>query len=66
MSTEQLILWATPANSTDAIDEKILSTQCSTWDEIERIKALAARDGWHSFRVQVIDGKLPDFRKGLR
>lgn len=61
----ELILWATPAGQTDPLYEKPIYTQGKTDADIERVKALAAKDGWHSFRVQVIDGSIPDFTKCL-
>ena len=54
------VLWSTPAGETDALHECVLT---STTDKarIEKVKALASADGWHSFRVQTLDGTPPDF-----
>ena len=57
----ELILWGIPAGSNDAIDAVILCTQAKTQADIEQVKVAAARDGFHSFTVQTIDGTLPDF-----
>jgi hypothetical protein len=65
--TTEYVLWGTPKGSNDPIDEKVLYTQGKTEADIERVKGLAAKEGWHSFRVQVLDlGAKPDFTKGLR
>lgn len=64
---KELVLWGIPQGSNDAIDEKVLFTKARTENDIERIKALASRDGWHSFRVQVLDlEEKPDFTKIVR
>jgi len=53
-------LWALPAGESDRLHEQVLT---STTDpaRIETVKALATADGWHGFRVQVLDVSLPDF-----
>ena len=58
----ELILWALPAGETDRLYEKIMSSHCRTVHDCQRIKALAEKDGWHSFRITHLDltGK-PDF-----
>jgi len=53
-------LWAMPAGESDRIHEQVLT--CTTDPaRIEVVKAIATAAGWHGFRVQVIDGSLPDF-----
>ena len=66
MSATELVLWGIPQGSNDAIDEKILFTKARSQADIERIKAIASKDGWHSFRVQILDSEAkPDFLGGL-
>ncbi len=63
MSATELILWGIPQGSNDAIDEKVLFTKALSWADIEHVKAIASKDGWHSFRVQVLDLEaMPDFK----
>lgn len=63
----EYVLWGLPKGYTDRIDEKILSTMGRTLAEVEAIKVRAAADGYHSFRVQVLDlDEKPDFVKTLR
>lgn len=52
---KEYVLWGLPKGETDALHSTILYTQGKTPADVERIKKLAARDGWHSFRVQVLD-----------
>lgn len=59
---EEIVIWGKPAGSNDPLDERVLSTQCKTVVDIEKIKEIASKDGWHSFRVVKMDmTKKPDF-----
>jgi hypothetical protein len=55
----ELILWACPAGQTDAFYEQPIYTVGRTMEDIERVKKIAAKDGWHTFRVQRIDLSKP-------
>lgn len=55
----EYVLWGTPRGETDALHAKVLYTQGKTMDDVRRVQALAARDGWHSFRVQTLDVSKP-------
>ena len=62
-----LVLWGIPAGETDALNERPLSVSrdnptvassgLTPVEFMERIKVIAGRDGWHSFRV-VDDGPM--------
>lgn len=51
----EYILWGLPKGEHDHLHAAILYTQGRTPADVERVRRLAERDGWHSFRVQVID-----------
>lgn len=53
------VLWGLPRGKRDRIHERILYTQAKSEADVERVKALAAKDGWHSFRVQTLDLSKP-------
>lgn len=55
MARIEHILWGTPKGSNVPIDEKVLYTQARTMEDIDAVKEVAAKNGWHSFRVQVLD-----------
>jgi hypothetical protein len=55
----EYVLWGLPKGQTDALYQKILYTQGKTMADVERVKGMASRDGWHSFRVQTIDTSKP-------
>ena len=54
-----LTLWARPKGQTDALYEQPIYTVGRTMEDVERVKKLAAKDGWHTFRVQRIDLSKP-------
>ncbi|HVB58031.1 MAG TPA: hypothetical protein VNE63_16600 [Candidatus Acidoferrales bacterium] len=59
----ETVLYGIPKGSTERYDEVLLLTN-ATPERIEKVKVLAAEDGFHSFRVAVIDlSKPPDFGK---
>jgi hypothetical protein len=55
----EMILWARPAGQTDALYEQPIYTQGRTMEDIERVKKLASKEGWHTFRVQKLDLSKP-------
>jgi len=62
----ELVVWALPKGSTDPIDAHVLSSTCRTAEDVERVKAAAGADGWHSFVVQTLDLETPpDFVKAV-
>lgn len=62
---KEYTLWALPKGETDRLHECVLTCAMST-GAVDVVKAQAAKDGWHGFRVQVIDGSIPDFAAALR
>jgi hypothetical protein len=58
----ELVLYGKRKDAAEDWHEEILLTR-ATPELIERVKVLAAKDGFHSFRVAEIDlNKPPDFR----
>jgi hypothetical protein len=64
---QELVLWGLPKGKTDRLHEVVLSTQCKTKADIEKIKVRASQDGWHGFRVSHLDlSKRPDFLGAIK
>lgn len=62
----ELVLYGLPAGSTERYEEVLLLTE-GTPEIIAKCKEMATADGFHSFRVAVIDlGKVPDFGKTVK
>lgn len=54
------LLYGLPAGETRRYMEDILAT--GSLQRVESIKPIAARDGWHSFRIaKHVEGDRPDF-----
>lgn len=56
---KEYVLWGLPKGETDRLHEKVLSTKAKTPAQMDEIKRRAAKDGWHSFRVQILDLSKP-------
>jgi hypothetical protein len=64
--TIESVLYGIPKGETERYTEALLLTN-ATPEKIERVKVLAAKDGFHSFRVATIDLSIPpDFSKAVR
>lgn len=62
----ETVLYGIPRGETERYTERLLLTN-ATPEKIERVKVLAAIDGFHSFRVAEIDlSTPPDFSKTVR
>ena len=60
------VMYGIPKDGTERYMEVLLLTN-ATDTKIERVKELAAKDGFHSFRVATIDlGAVPNFRNTLQ
>ena len=61
----ETILYGLPKGATERYEEVLLLTN-GTPESIERVKVLAAKDGFHSFRVAEVDlSTPPDFIKAV-
>lgn len=61
----EYILYGLRAGDSERYKEELLTVRHTTKD-IEFIKTVAAKDGFHSFRVATFKGKPPDFAKTIR
>jgi hypothetical protein len=61
------VLYGLPKDATERYEEVLLLTNVKSDAQIEQVKELATRDGFHSFRVADIDlGVVPDFSKTVK
>lgn len=62
----ETVLYGLPKGSTERYEEVLLLTN-ATPQQIERVKVIATKDGFHSFRVVDIDLSWPpDFARTVR
>lgn len=61
----ELLLYGIAKGDTERWQEQLLYSKAKTQSDIEKIKTIAAKDGFHSFRVTTYDGSAPDFTRVL-
>jgi hypothetical protein len=64
MKTE-ILIYALERGETRRYTEHLISTQCQTAADIEKVKTAASAAGFHSFRVTTYDGSAPNFAKAI-
>jgi hypothetical protein len=58
-SEKEYVLWGLPKGSNDHLDAVVLLSCGRSPEDVEKVKKLASKEGWHTFRVQVIDLSKP-------
>lgn len=60
------LLYGLPAGSIERYDEVLLLSDASDPKRVEKVKELAGKDGFHSFRIATVDlSQPPDFTRVL-
>lgn len=62
---KNILLYGIEKGQTERYAENLLATNCQNQEDVEKVKAAAEKDGWHSFRVAYWNGDKPDFTKVL-
>lgn len=63
----EYLLYGLRSGETERWTEELLKTGMKSPAEAEAIKTLAAKDGFHSFRIaKFTPGEKPDFTKALK
>jgi hypothetical protein len=66
MNVNEVLIYGLPKGETKDYMEDLLACfpdTRKTAENIERVKAAASAEGWHSFRVTTWRGEAPDFVK---
>ena len=61
----EILIYGLARGETRRYTEALLSTQCKSAEDIELVKAAAAAQGWHSFRIAYYDGEAPNFAAAI-
>jgi hypothetical protein len=56
---KEYILWALPKGETDRLHERPIAEGITTPQQMDEAKRKAAAQGWHGFRVQILDMSKP-------
>ena len=62
----EILIYGLECGETRDYMENLLSTNCKSAEDIEKVKAAAAAQGWHSFRIAYYNGEAPNFAKAVR
>lgn len=62
----EILIYGIPKGETERYMEDLLSMRCRNQADIDKVKAAASKDGWHSFRIAYYNGEAPDFTKAVR
>lgn len=57
----QILVYGLADGETERYMETLLAESCRTSADVEKVKAAAAKDGFHSFRVTTWNGEEPNF-----
>ncbi len=61
---QERVLWAIPAGMKGAINAVVIASSADPL-HLNEAKEWAISNGFHSFKVQTLDGTIPDFSKGV-
>lgn len=63
---KEIVLWGLPKGDYRPFSERILAENCKSLEDVEKVKKIASQDGWHTFRVSVVDlSTSPNFARTL-
>lgn len=62
---KQILIYGLPQGESRDYMEQLLATNCRNVSDVERVKAAATAEGWHSIRVTTWDGSAPNFVKAV-
>lgn len=57
----EILIYGIEQGYTEQWQESLLSTNCKTDGDIQKIISHAKKHGYHSFRVTTYNGEAPDF-----
>ena len=64
MKTE-ILVYGLERDETRDYMESLLASNCRNTADVEKVKAAASAEGWHSFRVATYNGEAPNFAKAV-
>lgn len=62
---QEILIYGLERGETRDYMESLLATNCKTSADIEKVKAAATAQGWHSFRIAFYNGEAPNFAKAV-
>ena len=63
--TKEILIYGLAKEATQDWQEDLLSTNCKTEQDIQKVLKVATEHGFHSFRITSYNGEAPNFIKAL-
>ena len=61
----EILIYGIAKDQTERYMEDLLSTNCKTEQDIQKVLKVAKEHGFHSFRITSYNGEAPNFIKAL-
>lgn len=58
---KETLIYALSSGDYMSWQEQLISSQCKSDADVQKVIAAAKNDGWHSFRVAYFNGEAPNF-----
>ena len=58
---KEILIYALSSGDNMSWQEQLISSQCKTDADVQKVIAAASADGWHSFRIAYFNGEAPNF-----
>lgn len=62
----EILIYGIAKGDTERYQEDLLSTNCKTEQDIQKVLKVAKEHGFHSFRITTYNGEAPNFIKALK
>lgn len=63
--SKEILIYGLAKEATQSWQEDLLSTNCKTEQDIQKVLKVAKEQGFHSFRITTYNGEAPNFIKAL-
>ena len=62
---KETLIYALSSGDNMSWQEQLISSQCKTDADVQKVIAAASADGWHSFRIAYFNGEAPNFAAAI-
>lgn len=62
---KEILIYGLAKDATQDWQEDLLSTNCKTEQDIQKVLKVAKEHGFHSFRITTYNGEAPNFIKAI-
>ena len=62
---KETLIYALSSGDNQSWQEQLISSQCKSDADVQKVIAAATNDGWHSFRIAYFNGEAPNFAAAI-